>query len=346
MGKPGVTAFGIPKPFTGHIGIIQTNAIASWRALGYQVILLGDCPGTGDAARRLSARHLPHVACNAWGTPMLDSAFALADEHANTDIVVYVNSDIILLDDASPALSKVARDGKGFLGVGRRCNMEISVPLDVALPACRRRLREQAAREGRFGHLAAIDFLFINRGGALMKLPPFAVGRPCWDDWMVAEALRLGIPVVDLTPRLLAIHQNHGYGHIPQGTGQRWEGPEAQANRAIAGFHMGRLTQANLAALPGGRLVPAKCYHRSSKWFDKSYRLRARRPWYAVRCLARSWWMCPQGRHMRALMGWARSLVSCGKRTPLPGAGVPPVPSLAESGGAHARPPVGGTGGT
>jgi hypothetical protein len=308
MSGPAVTAFGVPKPFEGHIGVIQRNAIRSWRALGYRVILLGDCAGTAEAAREVGALHLPEVACNAWGTPMLDSAFALADRHADTPIVVYLNSDIILLDDPSPAVLKLGRMGRGYLGVGRRYNLDITAPLDMAT-GWRGRLRAAVRSRGQIDTMAAIDYFFLARGGPLLKLPAFAVGRPAWDGWMIAEALRLGIPVVDLTPRLLAVHQIHGHTHVPQGTGVRWEGPEAQANRAVAGQQNALLTAANWSALPGGRIVPAARYRESLEWFDEGYRQRTTRRGYALRCYLRSWRLCPQGKQLRALAGWAWRLV-------------------------------------
>jgi hypothetical protein len=309
MARPAVTAFGIPKPFEGHIGLIQRNAIRSWRALGYPVILLGNDPGTAEMAQEVGALHLPQVAGNDFGTPMLDSAFALANQHASTDTVAYLNSDIILLDDPGPALVKVGRRGHGFLGVGRRCNLDVTAPIDMAAAGWRRRLRATAQRDGQIDTMAAIDYFFMARGGPLLQLPPFAVGRPAWDGWLIAEALRLGIPVVDLSPRLLAIHQKHGYAHVPQGTGSRWEGPEAQVNRAVAGAQNALLTAANWSALPGDRIVPAQRYRDALELFDEGYRLRSTRRAHALGCYLRSWRLCPQGKHLRALAGWAWRLV-------------------------------------
>ena len=45
----------------------------------------------------------------------------------------------------------------------------------------------------------------------------------------------LRIPVVDGTKVMTAVHQNHDYIHVMDGTGESWEGPEAQSNRELAG---------------------------------------------------------------------------------------------------------------
>src|SRR5262249_9357550 len=41
--------------------------------------------------------------------------------------------------------------------------------------------------------------------------------------------------VIDATSVVLALHQNHGYGHVPKRRGRAWEGPEADANRLLVG---------------------------------------------------------------------------------------------------------------
>ena len=70
---------------------------------------------------------------------------------------------------------------------------------------------------------------------ALGALPPFAVGRPGWDNWMIYHARGRKMPVVDATESTLVIHQNHAYGHVKQGTGAAWEGPEGNRNLDLIG---------------------------------------------------------------------------------------------------------------
>ena len=49
-----ITFFSTPKPFRGHIGVIQRNAIQSWRLThpDAEVILFGDEAGAAEVARR------------------------------------------------------------------------------------------------------------------------------------------------------------------------------------------------------------------------------------------------------------------------------------------------------
>ncbi len=67
-------------------------------------------------------------------------------------------------------------------------------------------------------------------------LPPFAVGRPGWDNWMIGRALQLGFPVIDMTPSTTVVHQNHDYGHVQGRRGLDWEGPEADRNLQLGGW--------------------------------------------------------------------------------------------------------------
>ena len=97
-----LTIFSIPKPFTNsHINIIQRNAIQSWINLGQQseVILFGDDAGVGETAAEFGIKHIPEIKKNKFGTPLINSAFALAKKHASHKILTYVNADIIFLSD-------------------------------------------------------------------------------------------------------------------------------------------------------------------------------------------------------------------------------------------------------
>ena len=75
-----LTIFSAPKPFTDpHIAIIQRNAIGSWMRLPEtEVFLVGEESGMAETAREFGVRHLPNVARNPEGTPLVSSIFSLA----------------------------------------------------------------------------------------------------------------------------------------------------------------------------------------------------------------------------------------------------------------------------
>ena len=97
-----LTIFTAPKPFTDPlIATLQYNAIESWTHLGpeVEVIVIGDEPGIAEATQKLGVRHLPNVACNEMGTPLVSSIFQLARENSDSPVLVYVNADILFMPD-------------------------------------------------------------------------------------------------------------------------------------------------------------------------------------------------------------------------------------------------------
>ncbi len=229
-----LTICGLPKPFQGHFDIIQRNAIRSWTGLvpRCDIILLGSDEGTAGVAAELGIRHLPDIARNECGTPLLDSAFGEVERAAHQPMICYVNSDIILMSDFLSAVREVVARFPRFLLIGRRWDLDLNVPL-VLEDGWEAKLRSLVETRGRLHRHAAIDY-FVFPKGLWSHIPPFAVGRTIWDGWLVCQATRDGVPVVDLTERAMVVHQNHPYVS-PQGLLGVERGPEGQRNLALAG---------------------------------------------------------------------------------------------------------------
>lgn len=68
-----LTFFTTAKPFEGHSGVIQRNALKSWKLLhpDIEVILFGDDAGSAEIANGLGLRHEPFVERNSFGTKRL-----------------------------------------------------------------------------------------------------------------------------------------------------------------------------------------------------------------------------------------------------------------------------------
>src|SRR5271167_3713481 len=108
-GTTPITILAMPKPFHGHIGTIQRNAITSWTKLQPrpEIVLFGHEEGAAECARELGLVHIAEVARNRHGTPLLGDIFAKAERHASHDLLAYVNADIILPAEFTAGVEKV-----------------------------------------------------------------------------------------------------------------------------------------------------------------------------------------------------------------------------------------------
>jgi hypothetical protein len=231
-----LTIFSCPKPFRGHINIIQRNAVQSWQRLGpgTEVILMGDDDGTKEAAQEFGLRHIPDVARNASGTPLISSLFGKAQEKARYDRMCYVNADIILMSNFIQAIKRVVVEMPQSLMVGRRWDLDLGRPLDFNAK-WQEGLLAQIARRGKLYYHFAIDY-FVFPKGIFGEIPPFAVGRPGWDNWIVYQFCSRDIPVIDLTRAVTVVHQNHDYSHHPGGWAGAMKGEESKQNIQLAGW--------------------------------------------------------------------------------------------------------------
>src|ERR1700746_416353 len=161
-----ITIFAMPKAFRGHIDVIQRNAIESWTKLSIkpEIILFGTDEGTAEVAREFAVRHVAEVARNAEGTPLVNDLFAQGQRHAANDLLCYVNADIILLDDFSTTVEKIARFHSPLLMVGRRTDLDITQPIDFSNSAWESRLREEARASGLLRIPTLIDYFAFSKG--------------------------------------------------------------------------------------------------------------------------------------------------------------------------------------
>ncbi len=209
-----LTIFSIPKAFVSHAKIIQDNAIGSWTRLGSgcDIILFGDDPGVADAAERHKTRHEPFTLRSELGTPLISDVFHRMDVLAHHPIVAFVNSDIILLDDFLPAIDAVARCHEKFLIVASRFNCHIDHPFSFE-NGWATELRQRARSENRMYPAGGSD-IFVFPRGLLLEVPPFAIGRGYWDNWLMREARRTGADLIDVTAAVTAVHQMHSYSTV------------------------------------------------------------------------------------------------------------------------------------
>lgn len=250
------TLFSIPKAFKGHDGIIQRNAIGSWAQLQPrpEILLFGRDEGTADVARELGLQHIPDVATNDFGTPLLDDLFHKAEAAARYPTLAYVNADIILLSDFLRSVDIVQKQLPKSLLVSKRINLDVPEPLAFA-PGWEEALKLRAKTTGVDDHYSSID-IFLFSKCMYADIPGFAIGRLWFDHWLIKAVRLQNLPVIDASLVSPLIHQRHDYNHVPGGADQVWRGQEAARNFQLYGGieHAYTLLDVTHELTPGGAI--------------------------------------------------------------------------------------------
>ena len=229
-----ITLFSAPKPFTNpHIATIQRNAIKSWTLLpDVEVILLGEETGLADASREFGVKHISEVLRNPNGTPLISSMFQLARENSKSDLLCIINADMILMQDFVEAAKQVVKLKNKFVLLSQRWDLNVTHPIDFT-DGWQDRLTSMVHGEGTLHKPSGSDF-FLFRKTCYQDIPEFTIGRAGWDNWMIYKARQEKWPVIDCTPSVMIIHQNHDYSHLPGGK-PHYEHPDTNENIRLAG---------------------------------------------------------------------------------------------------------------
>ncbi|HXA41742.1 MAG TPA: hypothetical protein VNV65_02395 [Candidatus Solibacter sp.] len=223
-----------------------------------EVLVFGDDRGTSQVCVELGVRHIPGVATNEFGRPLISDMFARAQQLATHDILCYVNADVILTAESASAARRVAGWSSRFLMVAQRWDIDTVEPAELDDPNWETNLKTRAFREGERKSEVWIDWFVFPRG-QFDSIPPFAVGRPGWDNWLIWHSVTSGVPVIDATSHVPLIHQRHDYS---QSGGQKvqWEGDETKQSRALVGHwsHYYTVAHAQWMLTPLGEIVAAR----------------------------------------------------------------------------------------
>ena len=251
-----LTIFSIPKPFEGHIAVIQENAIASWVRLqpACEIILCGDENGSAEIAAKFKVKHIPKIARNDYGTPFVNAAFEQAEHEASNDLMCYVNADIILVSNFLRAAETVQKRFPKSLLISKRINLHVPEKLTFDRhweDSIKLRSEVSGAEE----HYTGID-VFVFPKGMYPQIPDFAIGRLWFDHWLIKAVRQQHLPVVDASLVAPVLHQNHDYNHVPGGADQVWRGQEAARNFQLYGGvqHAYTLLDVTHELLPNGSI--------------------------------------------------------------------------------------------
>jgi hypothetical protein len=196
-----ITFWTIPRAFTGEFDAIQRRAITSWLTAvpGSDVVLVGNEHGAAEFGAEMGAVVIPFVAMNKYCTPLVNDAIWRAGQAGKYALTCMISADIVL-DDSFAQMIEIICDVTRPFVVGQRIDVARD-GTETLHPAC------------------GIDY-FVYLRGTLGDVPPFAVGRTAYDNWLVWNAIQRGLTVIDATNVIDAYHLVHGY--------PSWDGGKAE----------------------------------------------------------------------------------------------------------------------
>jgi len=199
--------FCCPMPFEGDVGIWQRNAIRSWKRMvpAPEIVMCYDDEGVEDEAERYGAMHVPNLERNDQGTPLISELWGAGQEYPTRDLVCYVNSDLMVVG-LGRALALVSEKfGDKFLLVGQRWDIDLKTDVNYN-GSWKKKLHSWVASGGMLHGPDAIDYFAFPKG-TFPEVPPFAIGRSSWDNWMILDCMIRGVPVIDATYSVAVVHQ-------------------------------------------------------------------------------------------------------------------------------------------
>jgi len=198
------------KPFCGQTREIQENAIKSWTLLQPrpEIIILGNDDGTAEIAARLGICHEPDLELFT-NPPRVDVIFDAGERTAKNRLLAYINADIILGQRFMLAAQAANRafDNDPFLMTGLRWDLMDWQGLDIGGPDWWEKLEARLMQSGQFHTCTGADY-FVFRRGLWPEIPDFYIGHSAWDNWLIMDVVRRGLPVVNATQFVWAVH--HG----------------------------------------------------------------------------------------------------------------------------------------
>jgi hypothetical protein len=139
---------------------------------------------------------------------------------------------MILMPDFVEAArrSRMLRDK--YVLLSQRWDYEIVSPINFA-DGWQRQLVDAVRKQNQLHRPAGSDF-FLFPKSCYADIPNFIIGRAGWDNWMIYKARAEKWAVIDCTPSVMIVHQNHDYSHLPDGK-PHYEHPDTNENIRLAG---------------------------------------------------------------------------------------------------------------
>jgi len=210
-----ITIFAVPKAFDVHFGIVQENAIRSWReeCPNSEILLMGKEKGIEEIARKFQAKCVPDIKVNRWSTPYLNRLVEKVSQVAKFEILTLINADCILVGNLEQIVKTMCKRFSQFLAIAARYDSKIQEPLPISnwrsFVLENKGIPHPLFRQTQGKKSVGGMDIWIFPKTLYPKIPPFLIGRLNWDSWLVSNVYERQIPIIDISEEIFLIHQLH-----------------------------------------------------------------------------------------------------------------------------------------
>ncbi|KAK2178331.1 hypothetical protein NP493_547g01069 [Ridgeia piscesae] len=200
--------------FTRDLGkaYIQTNILRNWALLRpvVQPVLYStyDDGPLIEFAKQLGWHVLHAHNVTEFNAPYVKGIYESAMDVYDAPFYGYCNGDILFDSSIVKTLREVERRLYALnttMVTGRRINVKMN--LSIVTPLFQLSDVTDKARKGTIIRPYAEDYFFVTRDFPWHVVPDVVIGRPAYDNFLVAIAIKQNVSVIDATKTLLAFHQ-------------------------------------------------------------------------------------------------------------------------------------------
>jgi hypothetical protein len=200
-----VCLFSTQRPnATGHLALLQGNALRSWCALDIPIVLMGaECTTSYVDPVPPSVTVLEPVGRNDKGVPFIGAMFHAVQDAVKADLYCYLNADI-MLDRSFLSVQTLPILSKLFIAAG--CRWDVPVNRDIPTAefanshSFQSNMHRYVVKSGKRHSPDGIDYFIFPAGMRWPTIPDIVIGHPAWDNWMLWDVRNRGGQLVDLTP--------------------------------------------------------------------------------------------------------------------------------------------------
>lgn len=233
--------FTAPKPYIGPDRALQLRALESWLALTPkpEITLFGDHPTIQATAHKYHVRHDEQIETSFLGVPLLNSILYTIvnrtmshnnphrkSETFNDDlrtITVFLNADVVIFDDFILAMRKLRAsysEQTPWLAIAARWDISSSLakflPINGPNKRNNDRNRVSAAKHvrvhGTLRTFGGVDLWAWERAPSFGLVPPFAIGRGRYDNWLTHVLIQARThEVIDISEAVTIAHIRHDH---------------------------------------------------------------------------------------------------------------------------------------